>query len=166
MPWYETVIASALAYSVEHPRRIREIGQISPEARELLDSAENLDARLAILAGDLRDERHFGVLAVYNHVEDGLDFVEGIEAGQVLVKLAKDHPAELRPTVARLLEDSVLSNQHSEAARGASLLFLAKILTPKEKADLKQRLTQSMADKVAPAQGQESILDVFSHNFL
>jgi hypothetical protein len=166
MPWYETVIASAVEYAVEHPRRVREAGRLSPKARKLLLSAEDVDAKLAILAEDLKDERHYQPLAAYNHVSHGLDFIEGIEAGQVLIKLAQDHPAEVRPTVTRLLEETALGKEHAGAARGASVFFLSKILTPEEKADLKQRLSQPTAEKVAPAPGQESILDFFSRSYL
>lgn len=62
-----------MEYAVEQPRRGRETGRLSPEALKLLPSTEDVDAKLAILAEDLKE--HYQPLAAYNHISHGLDFI-------------------------------------------------------------------------------------------
>ena len=161
MPWYDTVVASAVEYAIEHPRMVRENGKVSDEIRKKIRETEDPKERLALLAEDLRDERHYTILATFNRPQDSLDFIAGIEAGKALVKVAEAHPERARPDVVNLLEGTLFERKSGMGAQAAALFFLDQILEREERQELQERLKTLETPMTIGDTGRDTVLGFY-----
>jgi len=161
MPWYETVVASQLLFDIERPRLIAQISGLREETRERFIEAVDNAERIDILLEDLRHPEHFEFLAAYNSPAHSEDFITGIEAGKLLVRLAELQP-KLKPAIVsglsealELKMDAVGTDaeelRFADEKRGAALHFLSRLLPKSERASLKERLQGELKSATAPS---------------
>lgn len=141
MPWYEDVLASQVIYEIERPRLVAKSAPISEETRNGIIEARGDQARLDLLVSDLADPKHFGILNAYNSPAFSEDFISEIEAGKLLVKIAKKRP-ELKEQIVAILLEVITETEGTfrDQLRGAGLHFLAQILSKNERVATKKEL--------------------------
>lgn len=167
LPWHSTVLASAVEYAVEHPRRVWESGKVAARTLERLRATEDPKARIEILVEDLRDPNHYAVLAAYERPIDSMDFIEGIEAGRALVRVAREYPTELREVVVGFLEATTLDAQAGDGARAAAILFVSRILDARERSELAQRIGPTLRARGTELDGgMVDLVDHYTREFL
>jgi len=155
MPWYQAVRDSETLYKNEHPQLVAKVGGLREHTQKLIaqykaDEKRTLDA----LFDDLKDSEHYAFLGVYNSPAHSEDFIKGIEAGNLLVKMAEKHP-HLRPIIISRLRDAFAyeNMDFQDRFRGATLYFLSQILSPEERKQAKGQLKTSMPAQAEMAAG-------------
>lgn len=139
-PWYEAVLMSKVVYAVEHPREVTRLSGLSTKTQQRLTATRNVTDQVAILFDDLRDQNHYVHLGAYEQPSHSTAYIRGLEAGELLVKVATEIQPALRDTIvsgfkAMINEvwDAVDDERH-----GAGIYFLGRVLAAEERDELRQ----------------------------
>jgi hypothetical protein len=155
MPWYKDVLASEIIYAVEHPRLVAHSASLSDDTRARLQTSTDELEQIEILLDDLRQPTHYEALALYNRPSLAKDFIEAIEAGRLLSKIAARSP-ELRGEVLSRLAQTASAKKSSDGLRGAAIYFISTTGTEDEVRAIRSRILASRAKLRIYAEDRET----------
>lgn len=147
MPWYSSVLASEIAYAIEHPRQVAHSANLRDYTVQKLRTTEDETERLRLLFDDLQDPAHYEVFSLYNHPSFAEPFVTEVEAGKLLALMASKTPEMNEHITDGLLELALSTDKrpHLDPLRGTAVYFLSQIASSERQFALKQQISLSLS---------------------
>ena len=157
MPWYKDVLESEKLASVEYKKQLADISNMTEENKNAYNKSVTDSAKIKILIKDINDNHHYEWFGLYNGPEFTTDYVDAIEAGNLLAEMFKERPStkqqvidELR-SVINTPDDLTRPNTYTDQKRGAAINFLGKILDASARVNLRQEILKTVpAELITP----------------
>lgn len=152
MPWYQDVLSSQEIYGTEHPKIVAKMTKMNPENLELYKKAATTKEKIAVLINDFLEDRHYIFVPTYDSPEYTTDYVAAMQAGNMMVDLAK-HDLKAKNLLIDELKKVIFTfirEKYSNYKAGVTLFFLGKILNQNEKVLFKDQLIKTFGQFRAP----------------
>jgi len=138
MPWYKDILESEEIFETKGKKIIERITSLSNENRSNYEKSSSVDEKIETLFRDFVNNEHYKWLGIFNSPEFSTDYIQGIEAGNLLVELCMEQP-EFKEIISEkftgLLGQKNLGN-NSDHIKGAAIFFLGKILDREQQLEL------------------------------
>lgn len=173
MPWYKDILESEKSAAVEYKKRLAEISNMTEENKSVYNKSITDPAKIKILIKDINDNHHYEWFGLYNGPEFTTDYVDAIEAGNLLVKIVTERPSTKQQVIDELRrvintpDDLTRSNTYTDQKRGAAINFLNQILNQSERNNLKQDILKTVpAEFINPIQFKEGGMQTYTQFYL